>query len=68
MRYMISPACSGATPGSPTSWTYPEDAQEGLDQVLKPPQLAPFDIKKQQLLTLSHPDLSRSLTEARGLR
>ncbi len=54
MRYIIPPACSGSTQGYPTSWTCPENLQRKAprrhpDQMSKPPQLAPFDMKEQWL-------------------
>lgn len=50
MRYIIPPACSGSTPGSPISLTCPENLQKEVprrhpDQMDKPSQLSLFDIK-----------------------
>lgn len=50
MRYVVAPACSGSTPGAPTNgtcfeslpWTAPK---QHLDQMLKPPDLTPLDVK-----------------------
>ncbi|KAF7653207.1 hypothetical protein LDENG_00085630 [Lucifuga dentata] len=51
VRYVIPPGYSGSAPGSPPSWTCPENLQREVyrrhpNQMPKPPHLAPFNVKK----------------------
>lgn len=58
MRYIIPPVCSGSAEGLSTSWMCPENLlQEDPDQMLEPPQLAPCDLKEQQLYSDLPPDV-----------
>ena len=54
VRYIFSPAGSGSTSGSPTSWTCPENLHwkapgRHPDQTPVPPQLTSIDVKDQRL-------------------
>ncbi len=54
MRNIISPECSGSTPGSPTSWTCLENLQRKApwrhpDQMPEPPPPAALEAKEKQL-------------------
>jgi len=53
-RYIIPPAGSGSAPGSPPSWTCPENLQGEApgghpNQTPEPSQLTPFDAEEQRL-------------------
>ncbi|KAF7657877.1 hypothetical protein LDENG_00020730 [Lucifuga dentata] len=65
MRDKILVAGPGPAPEPPSSWTCPVDLPWEMAgghsyQMLKPPQLTPFDAKKQWLYSESLPDISAS--------
>ncbi len=58
MRYVIYPACSGSTLRSLTSWTsIRRHPRRHPDQMLKPPQPAPFYVTEQRLYCELRPDI-----------
>ncbi|XP_049457572.1 uncharacterized protein LOC125904284 isoform X3 [Epinephelus fuscoguttatus] len=61
MRYVIPPVCSGSAPGPRTSGTCLKHLQREAprrhpDQMPKPPQLTPLDVKEQRLYSKCPPD------------
>ncbi|XP_044031021.1 uncharacterized protein LOC122865990 [Siniperca chuatsi] len=48
--------CSGSTPGSPTSWTCPENLQKEAPRRIRSDLLAPFGVKEQRRSSELPPD------------
>lgn len=60
--YNVSSVYSGSAPWSPSSWTCPENLRRNMhrrysDQMPETPQLAPFEVKEQQLFSKLPPDV-----------